>query len=398
MTSPAAIGQPLLTPYRMGDLHLSNRVVMAPLTRCRATNADLAPTELHTEYYAQRASAGLIVSEGIWVSRDAIGWHDVPGLFTDHQVRSWSKVTDAVHQRGGLIFAQLWHAGAVSHPDFFEGVAPLAPSAIDPQMRAPTPTGSKPTSTPRAMTTHDIASTIEDFAAAAANAIRAGFDGVQLQAGYSYLISQFLNPATNDRTDAYGGAISNRARMLFDVIDAVGSRVDIGRVGVKAGPAWAESGRFRSTDDTLAVAEYVANRLDDYPISHWMVMGAMADLSNTPLHTLAGDAMFGHFRPRFRGTLMANVGMTRSRGNRLVADKTVDLVAFGQAFIANPDLPERLAADATLAVPDHTTFYTPGASGYTDYPTLRAQSELATHGDAAAATDHARSAGTSSTR
>jgi N-ethylmaleimide reductase len=371
MTSPADPGQSLLTPYRMRDLHLSNRVVMASLTRCRATNADLAPTELHAEYYAQRASAGLIVTEGIWVSRDAVGWRDVPGLFTDEQVRAWSSVTDAVHRRGGVIFAQLWHAGAISHPDFFGGVAPLGPSAINPEMRAPTPTGSKPTSTPRAMTKHDIASTIEDFATAATNAMRAGFDGVQLQAGYSYLISQFLNSATNHRTDAYGGTIANRARMLFDVIDAVGARIDIGRVGVKAGPAWAESGRFRSTDDTLATAEYVADRLDDYPISHWMLMGAMADLADTPLHALGGDNMFRHFRPRFRGTLMANVGMTQTRGNRLLANTTVDLVAFGQAFIANPDLPERFAAGASLAAPDHTTYYTPGAHGYTDYSALR---------------------------
>lgn len=375
MTNPADLGQTLLTPYRMGDLNLSNRVVMAPLTRCRATNADFVPTELHAEYYAQRASAGLIITEGIWVSRDAVGWRDVPGLFTEGQVRAWSTVTDAVHQRGGTIFAQLWHAGSISHPDFFDGVAPLAPSAIDPGMRAPTPTGGKPTTTPRAMTTRDIASTIHDFATAAANAIRAGFDGVQLQAGYSYLISQFLNPATNDRADAYGGTIANRARMLFDILDAVGTRIDIGRVGVKAGPAWAESGQFHSTDDTLATAEYVTDRLNDYPISHWMLMGAMADLTATPLRELGGDGMFAHFRPRFSGTLIANVEMTQARGTRLLASETVDLVAFGRAFIANPDLPQRFATGAPLATPDHTTYYSPGPHGYTDYPVRDVQGQ-----------------------
>jgi N-ethylmaleimide reductase len=354
----------------MGEVNLPNRVVMAPLTRCRATNADFVPTELHAEYYAQRASAGLIVTEGIWISRDAVGWRDVPGLFTEQQVRAWSAVTDAVHQRGGTIFAQLWHAGSISHPDFFDGVAPLAPSAINPDMRAPTPTGSKPTTTPRAMTEHDIADTIKHFATAAANAIRAGFDGVQLQAGYSYLIGQFLNPATNDRSDAYGGTIANRARMLFDILDAVGARIDIGRVGVKAGPAWAESGQFRSTQDTLLAAEYVADRLNDYPISHWMLMGAMADLTETPLHELGGDGMFTHFRPRFSGPLMVNVDMTQARGNRLLDNGTADLVAFGQSFIANPDLPQRFAADAPLAIPDHTTYYTPGPHGYTDYPSV----------------------------
>jgi N-ethylmaleimide reductase len=368
MTNNSHSGQPLLTTYRMGDLDLANRTVMAPLTRCRATNPDFVPTELHAMYYAQRASAGLIITEGIWVSRDAVGWRDVPGLFTEEQVRAWSAVTDAVHRRGGVIFAQLWHAGSMSHPDFFDGVAPLAPSAVNPGMRAPTPTGSKPTTTPRAMTARDIAVTIRDFATAAANAVRAGFDGVQLQAGYSYLISQFLNPATNGRTDAYGGSIANRTRLLFDVLDAVGTRIDIGRVGVKAGPAWAESGQFRSTDDTLATAEYIAHKLNDCPISHWMLMGAMADLTETPLRALAGDAMFTHFRPRYYGTLLANVDMTQERGNQLVNSETVDLVAFGQAFIGNPDLPERFATGTPLITPDHTTYYTPGPHGYIDYP------------------------------
>src|SRR5246127_813592 len=206
---------------------------MAPLTRCRATNPELVPTDLHAQYYSQRASAGLIIAEGTWISRDAVGWHDVPGLFTDAQVRGWSAVTDAVHGEGGVIFVQLWHTGSSSHPDFFGGTPPLAPSAVDPGVRSPTPSGNKPTVTPRAMTRDDIRTTINDYAAAAANASRAGFDGVQLQAGFNYLISQFLNPRTNTRTDAYGGSIENRARFLFDVIDAVGERIDIGRGGVK---------------------------------------------------------------------------------------------------------------------------------------------------------------------
>ena len=292
--------QPLLQPYRMGEYQLANRVVMAPLTRSRATNPDLVPTELHARYYAQRASAGLIITEGTWISRDAVGWHDVPGLFTDAQVRGWSAVTDAVHREGGVIFAQLWHTGSSSHPDFFAGTAPLAPSAVNPGVSSPTPSGNKPTVTPRAMTRDDIRTTISDYATAAANAMRAGFDGVQLQAGFNYLISQFLNPRTNVRTDAYGGSIENRARLLFDVLDAVGERIDIGRVGVKAGPAWGERGEFVSTADTLATAEYVVDRLNDYPLAHWLLMGAMADLSGGPLADLQGDGMFSHFRPRYR--------------------------------------------------------------------------------------------------
>jgi N-ethylmaleimide reductase len=218
------------------------------------------------------------------------------------------------------------------------------------------------------MTRADIRTTISDYAAAAGDATRAGFDGVQLQAGFSYLISQFLNPRTNVRTDAYGGSIENRARLLFEVLDAVGERIDIRRVGVKAGPAWAEHGEFISTDDTLATAEYVVDRLNEYPLAHWLLMGAMADLSGGPLSDLQGNAMFRHFRPRYRGTVIANVGMTRERGNHLIADGLADLVAFGEPFIANPDLPARFAALAPIQRSDRALHYTPGPHGYTNYP------------------------------
>ena len=360
--------QPLLRPYQMGRYLLANRVVMAPLTRCRATDPDLAPTDLHARYYAQRASAGLIITEGTWISRDAVGWHDVPGLFTDAQVRGWSAVTGAVHREGGVIFAQLWHTGSTSHPDFFAGTAPLAPSAVNPGLSSPTPSGNKPTVTPRAMTRDDIRATINDYAVAATNAMRAGFDGVQLQAGFSYLVGQFLNPRTNVRTDAYGGSIPNRARLLFDVLDAVGDRIDIHRVGVKAGPAWAERGEFVSTADTLATTEYVVDRLNEYRLAHWLLMGAMADLSGGSLSALQGDGMFCYFRPRYRGTLIANVGMTRERGNQLIGGGLADLVAFGETFIANPDLPARFAALAPIARSDRALHYAPGPHGYTDYP------------------------------
>ncbi|MDT5347366.1 MAG: N-ethylmaleimide reductase [Mycobacterium sp.] len=370
MTSPAEPDgvQPLLRPYRTGAYELANRVVMAPMTRCRATDPGLLPTELHAQYYAQRASAGLIITEGTWISRDAVGWHDVPGLFTDAQVRGWSAVTDAVHREGGAIFAQLWHTGSLSHPDFFGGTTPLAPSAVNPRLSSPMRSGNQPTVTPRAMTRDDIRATIDDFATAAANAVRAGFDGVQLQAGFNYLISQFLNPRTNVRTDAYGGSIENRARFLFDVLDAVGDRIDIARVGVKAGPAWGERGEFVSSADTLETSEYVVDRLNEYPLAHWLLMGAMADLSGGPLSGLQGDGMFSYFRPRYRGTIIANVGMTRERGNKLIADGLVDLVAFGEPFIANPDLPARFAALAPIARSDRALHYTPGPHGYTDLP------------------------------
>jgi N-ethylmaleimide reductase len=362
------VTQPLLRPYRMGDFDLANRVVMAPLTRCRATNPDLLPTELHAQYYAQRASAGLIITEGTWISRDAVGWHDVPGIFTDAQVRAWAAVTDAVHSAGGVIFVQLWHTGSLSHPDFSAGTPPLAPSAVNPGLSSPTPSGNKATVTPRAMTRDDIRTTIGNFAAAAGNAMRAGFDGVQLQAGFNYLFSQFLNRRTNTRTDAYGGSIDNRARFLFEVLDAVGERIDISRVGVKAGPAWGERGEFVSTADTLDTSEYVVERLNEYPLAHWLLMGAMADLSAGPLSGLQRDGMFSHFRPRYRGTLIANVGMTRGRGNHLITDGLSDLVAFGEPFIANPDLPARFAELAPIQRSERDLHYTPGPRGYTDYP------------------------------
>ncbi len=360
--------QPLLTPYTMAGLELPNRAVMAPLTRSRATNPELTPTDLHVKYYAQRASAGLIITEGVWVSRDAIGWHDVPGLFTDAQIRAWSTVTDAVHAAGGQIFAQLWHTGSSSHPDFFAGTPPLAPSAVNPGLRSHTPSGLQPTVIPRAMTRADVAETVTDFAQAAANARSAGFDGVQLQAGFSYLISQFLNPATNLRTDEYGGSVENRTRLLFEIVDAVGERIDLNRVGIKAGPAWAEHGAFQSTHDTQDTSDYVIARLNDYPISHLLLMTAMADLSGRPLANLQGRGTYDHYRPLFDGTLIANVGITPALGNALIADGLVDLVALGQPFIANPDLPARLGAGVALTMPDPATYYHGGPLGYVDYP------------------------------
>jgi N-ethylmaleimide reductase len=362
--------QSLLLPYQMRDVSLTNRVVMAPLTRSRARNRDLLPTDLHVEYYAQRASAGLIISEGVWISRDAVGWHDVPGLFTDEQVAHWKRVTDAVHLAGGVIFAQLWHTGSASHPDFFDGRPPLAPSAVNPGLLAPTSAGRQPTVEPRAMSAYDLRQTIADYAVAARNAMAAGFDGVQLQAGFNYLISQFLNPRTNLRTDHYGGSIENRARFLFEIIEAVGEFVDLRRVGVKAGPAWSETGEFVSGDESLADSEYVLGRLNDYGLSHLLLMGMMVDPTGGPLEELAGDGMFRHFRKVYQGTIMANVGFDQHRGNAILSDGLADLVAYGQPFIANPDLPARIASHAPLAEPKKDLFYGPDAAGYTDYPLL----------------------------
>ncbi len=362
--------QPLLTGIDLAGLRLKNRIVMAPLTRMRSGNAGLIPTELHAEYYAQRATAGLIISEGVWISPESVGWARVPGIYSPEQVRAWRHVTDAVHSAGGAIFAQLWHTGAMSHPDFFAGRPPFAPSAVNPLQQSVTETGKKDTATPLAMTKTDIQATVRAYASAAKNAIEAGFDGVQIQAGYLYLISQFLNPHTNLRDDEYGGPIENRARLLFDVLDAVSRSVDVNRIGVKAGPAIPETGMFTSTDAALADAEYVLKRLNGYGLSHLLLMGAIADLTATPIPELAGDGMFQHFRDIFRGNIIANVGFTQERANQLISAGLVNMVAFGQPFIANPDLPARFALNKPLSSINYDTIYDRGAGGYTDYPTL----------------------------
>jgi len=342
---------PLFTPYRMGNLNLPNRIVLAPMTRMRAGSDDHVPSALQAEFYAQRATAGLIVSEGIAISAEGFGWADTPGLWTAEQVHGWCRVTDAVHDAGGLILAQLWHTGALSHPDLLGGALPVSASEVNPEQVAVTAAGRVPAVTPRPMTRDEIGQTVADYARAARNAIYAGFDGVQIQANYLYLLAQFLNKATNHRTDEYGGGFGGRARFLFEVVEAILEEVEPARVGVKIGPMHI-SGPFVANDETLPIAEYAIRELSGYGLSHLLIMGAAADFTGTPLEPLMGDGMFRHFRPIFRGALIANVDMTAERGNRLVAQEFADLVAFARPYIANPDLVERLKTGASLAETD----------------------------------------------
>ncbi|WP_347236577.1 oxidoreductase [Streptomyces malaysiensis] len=228
--------QPLLQPVQLGALKLPNRVVMAPMTRCRADNEELAPTDLHATYYAQRAGAGLIIGEGAWVSTDAIGFINVPGIYTDAQTAGWAKVTEAVHSAGGMIVSQLGHAGAASHPDHHGGRLPAGPSAINPHEMSFTPDGPKDSLTPRALSAAEIATTIGTYRQAAVNALRAGFDGLEIHAQVSHLVAQFLNPRLNQRTDAYGSSSEKRAQFLFDVVDAVSSVWGSDRIGIKSPP------------------------------------------------------------------------------------------------------------------------------------------------------------------
>ncbi|WP_210585387.1 alkene reductase [Streptomyces sp. GESEQ-35] len=360
---------PLFEPYKMGPIELPNRFVMAPLTRMRADNPHSAPTALHAEYYAQRAGAGLIISEATAISPDGFGWAGSPGLWSAEQVAGWRQVTDAVHAAGGRIIAQLWHLGAISHPDLLQGRTPMSASAVNPLQESATAAGRVPTVTPRAMTKAEIRQTVADYATAARNAHDAGFDGVEILAGYLYLIAQFLNRSTNLRTDEYGGSLENRARLLLEVVESVAEAVGPERTGIKLGPMH-ETGPFEANDETLPVTEYAVGRLNDFGLSHLLMMGGTRDLTGTPLQALAGDGMFRHFRRLYRGTLIGTVDFDLERAGALISSGDADLIAFGRPFISNPDLAARFAAGAPLADIDWATVYGGGARGYSDYPAL----------------------------
>jgi N-ethylmaleimide reductase len=362
--------QPLFTRFVLGERHLRNRIVMAPMTRGRARNVGLVPTDLHVEYYRQRATAGLILTEATWISREGIGFINVPGLFSEEQVAGWRAVTAAVHAEGGTIFAQLAHSGAVSHPDFFGGVPPLAPSAVNPGLRAFTETGFKETVTPRAMTLDDIKRTIGDYSAASRNAIAAGFDGVELHAATTYLLPEFLNSALNVREDAYGGSAERRTRIVIEILTELVNDWGPNRVGIKISPTLAMGG-FAPTDQTIATYDYLANRLNELRLSHLHVVRAPNDLTGTPIAALQDT--IGHFRDRFRGPLIANFGFDKASANAIVDSDRADLVSFGKHFIANPDLVRRFREDLPLSDSKPDIYYQGGPQGYVDYPPAAAQ-------------------------
>jgi len=356
----------LFSSYTLASgIELKNRVVMAPMTRGRAHNPGLVPTELHVEHYRQRASAGLIITEAAWVSADGIGFINVPGIFSPDQVEGWKKVTEAVHAEGGRIYLQVAHSGAGSHPDFFGGQPPLAPSAVNPGLRAFTNEGFKETVTPRAMTLDQIKSTIADYAVAAKNAKTAGFDGIELHAATTYLLPQFLNSKLNVRTDAYGGSAENRSRIVIDILEAMLAEWVPGRVGVKLSPTMAMGG-FEPTDQTVATYNHLAVRLNELPLSHVQLVKAPNDLKGTPIQVLQDTVAY--FRPRLKGTLIANFGFDKTSANAALAAKHADLVSFGNAFIANPDLVRRMKEAIPLTQPNRDLFYQGAAEGYTDYP------------------------------
>ena len=354
----------LFTPLTLGDLTLPNRVVMAPLTRNRADPDGDVPYELHAEYYAQRASAGLIITEGTQISPEGKGYIQTPGIHSAEQIAGWKTVTGAVHKAGGRIFAQLWHVGRISHVSLQpNGQAPVAPSPITANSQTFTASGFADVSEPRALETEEIARVVDDYRKAAENARTAGFDGVEVHAANGYLIDQFLRDSTNKRTDAYGGSVENRTRFLAEILGAVTKVYPSKRVGVRFSPF---SGFNDIADsDPLTIFGAAIARANDAGLGYvHLVEGQTGGPREFPAGAIAT------LRAGFDGAYMANNGYDRARAIQAVESGEADLIAFGKLFIANPDLVERLERNAPLNEPDQSTFYGGDAHGYTDYPTL----------------------------
>jgi N-ethylmaleimide reductase len=353
----------LLQPFRLGPLALPNRIVMAPMTRRRADAANV-PSPLAAAYYAQRASAGLIISEACLVSAGGASVPGSPGLYTPAQTRVWAAVVEAVHAAGGRIFAQLWHAGRVSDPAFLDGALPVAPSAVAVRGELATAEGTRPFVTPRALGLDELPALVASFAAAARRAREAGFDGVEIHAAQGYLLDQFLRDGSNHREDAYGGSVAGRARLLYEVVDAVSTTMGAGRVGVQLSP-WSTLGDMWDSDPVGTFTE-VAAQLDRVGLAYLHVFEPVESGGSN-------DRVSPRLRRAFHGPFIANGGYDAGTAAAALVQAEADLVSFGRAFIANPDLVDRLRRSVPLAAADPRTFYGGGAEGYTDYPPARAR-------------------------
>jgi N-ethylmaleimide reductase len=365
MTSSTPQAPKLFQPIRIGDIELSNRVVMAPLTRSRADEAagDVPGSAMNVEYYRQRSGAGLIISEGTQVSPRGKGYLATPGIYSDAQVEGWKRITEAVHAAGSRIVAQIWHVGRVTHPDLTGGAQPVAPSPIAPRVVAYTHQGKVEVPVPHELTPSEIAAIVGEFRHAAANAMRAGFDGVEIHGANGYLIDQFLRDGANHRTDAYGGSVQNRCRFALEVVDAVVAEIGAGRVGIRLSPVTPANDLVDS--DPQAVFGHLVQELDRRGIAFIHVIeGATRGPRDLPGFDYAWA------RRHFHGAYIANNGYDRDMAIDAVASGRADAVSFGRPFLANPDLVRRLQLGAPLNEPDPNTFYTPGEAGYTDYPTL----------------------------
>lgn len=360
--------QQLSTPFDMHGLTLANRVVMAPLTRARS-GVSRIPNALMAEYYAQRASAGLIITEATSISPQANGWNQSPGIYTDEMVEGWKPVVNAIHAKGGHVFLQLWHTGRASHSDFHNGELPVAPSAIAiAEDGIYTPDGEKKTyEVPRALETEEIPRIVDDYRRAAERAKVAGFDGVEIHSANGYLLDQFLQSKTNQRTDAYGGSVENRYRFLGEVVEAVMGVFPSGRVAVRIAP----NGAFNDmgSPDFREQFSYVARQLDEVGLAYLHVMDGLG----FGFHEFGEPMTLREFRANFRGPLMGNVGYTQETAEAAIANGDADLIAFGRPFISNPDLADRFANGWPLAEPaEMSDWYSFDEKGYADFPAYAA--------------------------
>jgi 2,4-dienoyl-CoA reductase-like NADH-dependent reductase (Old Yellow Enzyme family) len=347
----------LFDPITIGDLTLKNRIIMAPLTRARAIGGARVPNALMAKYYEQRASAGLILSEATAVTPQGVGYADTPGLWSDEQVEGWKQVTEAVHAAGGLIFAQLWHVGRISDPSFLDGDAPVAPSAIPAKGHVSLLRPERPYPTPRALSTEELAGVVAAYKKGAENAKKAGFDGVEIHGANGYLLDQFLQDSTNQRTDNYGGSIENRARLMLEVTDAAIAVWGANRVGMHLAPR--RDSHDMGDSNPAATFGYVARELGKRKIAFICAREAVGEDSLGPL-----------LKKEFGGVYIANEKMDKQTAQLVLDAGTADAIAFGKAFISNPDLPRRLQLDAPLNSWKAETFYHSTESGYTDYPSL----------------------------
>jgi N-ethylmaleimide reductase len=368
---PATLAQDitsLFSPYQLGPLRLRNRIVMAPLTRARA---DLhgVPSPLAAEYYAQRAGAGLIITEATAVSAQGTGYDNWPGLYTDDQQAGWRAVTEAVHAAGGRVFIQLFHAGRMSHPSFHDGALPVGPSPIPGGPATELYDNVHNFTRPRALRTDELSDLVDQFRRAAERALAAGFDGVEVHAGNGYLLDQFLRDGANQRDDAYGGNARNRARLLREVTEAVIGVWGTDRVGVRISPLSPTNGMADSDPATTFLQ--AARDLEALGVAYLHVIepgvnGTLSTRAQVPSPPLAS----GFYRPVFSRTIIAAGGHTSATGTSRIEWDEADLIAYGQLFISNPDLPDRFRRRAALTQPSRSTFYGGGAAGYTDYPAL----------------------------
>jgi len=357
----------LFDPIKLGNKQLKNRIFMAPLTRGRA-GSDGVPDTLMTEYYRQRASAGLIIAEATAISAGGRGWLNSPGLYNDSQQAGWQQIAEAVHSAGGTIFVQLWHMGAAVHPDFINGATPVSSSAVQLAGQLPTPKGrDREFVTPRELTSHEINNLVQNFVRAARRAIDAGLDGVEIHAANGFLIDQFTRDSSNRRTDEYGGSIDNRLRFMLEVVTAVSKEIGADKVGIRLSPTntvWGISdSQYRETFSRAV------ERLNGIDLAYLHLLEPQPD-SGHGIATI--DYLTPLLREKFDGLLLANGGYSRESADHTLNSGLADAVAFGMPFIANPDLVERYKTETTLSEPDTTRFYTEGAAGYTDYAPMTA--------------------------